>query len=265
MEIDRCQDLRGHFCAFVTDSIDATVEARIREHLSMGCASCAQEIGRLDAAFYTLPRAQPPVPFLEGGAEAMVAAIIRRPQEQPETPILFPEGRPLRVAWTVAFFFALALVAAAVWGRGQGETVENALLKAASESRQTRRVVDDYRSLQSSHAAARALLDQLSDAETLVVEMRGEAGTARAFVSLEAKSVLFTTSGLAEDPAYRLRMMRGDSGTVLGPLEPKIADGGGGRQYDLPESSSWPAVLELINAADRVVLSGTVIGPAPSP
>ncbi len=261
MEVDRCRDLRPHFPAFVTDGGDATVQARIREHLSLGCAACAAEIGRLDAAFYSLPASLPPQPVLEGGTDAMVAALARRPQEQPETPILFPDGRPLRVAWTVAFLMALALAAAAVWGRGQQDAVRSATLSGAADARQVRQVVQEYRQLQEAHDGARAMLEQLTDPATQVVSLTGAASTSRAFVALDAGTLLFTTTGLPAEPAWTLVLVAGDDVLELGPLEPRIAESGGGRQYPLPEGLALPQELQLRAGDGRVVLRGTVEAP----
>lgn len=256
MEIDRCRDLRASFPAFVTDSVDATVEARIREHLSLGCAVCAAEIGRLDTAFYALPRALRPEPFLEGGAEAMLSAITRQPQEQPEVPILFPDGRPLRVAWTVALLCALALGAAAVWGRGQQSAVFDAEQRAAAEMRQTRRVLGEFGELQAAHDGARTLLDRLTDPTTQVVELIGELGSARAFVAAEPRTLLFTTPGLPTGQTYELVIAFGGAATPLGPIEPKIAQSGGGRQYELPPGLESPSELQVRRADGGIVLRG---------
>ncbi len=258
MEVDRCQDLRPHFPEFVTDGLDATVEARIREHLSLGCAACAVEIGRLDAAFYSLPADLPPEPFLEGGAEAMLAAIVRQPQERPETPILFPEGKPLRVAWTVAFLFAVALGAAAFWGRGMQGDLLDAVQRAAAEGQQTRQVVGEYRELQDAHGAARAMLQQLTDTQTTVVELVGSGPPSRAFVAAEAGTLLFTTPGLPAGESYSLVLVSGATVTELAPLEPRIAESGGGRQVPLPEGVVLEGELQVRAGGDRVVLRGAL-------
>lgn len=260
MEIDRCTDLRPSFPAFVTDGADATIEARIREHLSLGCAACATEIARLDAAFYALPLALQPAPFLEGGAEAMLAAITRQPQEQPEVPILFPEGRPLRLAWTVALLCALALAAAAVWGRGQRSILQNAEARATSELRQTQRVLGELRELQAAHDGARSLLDQLTDPSTLVVSLVGEGASARAFVALTPRTLLFTTPGLPTEQSWELVLARGDEVTVLGPVEARIVEHGGGRQYPLPDALELPVELQLRGADGGILLRGLLEG-----
>lgn len=250
MEVDRCRDLRDHFPAFVTDALDPTIQARIREHLSLGCATCARDIGRLDEAFYALPGDLPPQGFLVGGAEAMVKAISRKPQEQPEEPILFPDGKPLRVAWTTAALFALALGAAAVWGRGMLDDVERAKHSVVAQQRQTRSVIDDYRSLEGAHDQLRGMLDSLTSADTRVVELAGE-GTGRAFVSSDA--VLLSFGPLPTGAAYEVAL--GEQ--VLGPIEARLAEAGGGRRYPLPANTDLTAAVVVRPVGGAPILSSS--------
>lgn len=252
MEVDRCRDLRVWFPAYVTDGGEPKTAERIRLHLAGGCAACAGEIDRLDAAFYALGLVFKPVPPGEGASEAMAKAIVRRHQEAPEEPILFAEHNPTRLAWWLVALFAVALLAAAFWGRGQRERLEDASLALRSAQIQTREVIDDYRQLQERAAGTSSLLDSLTNPRVTTHDLGGIGGArARLFVDLERPALTLTVVGLQPGPDEQLAVywQQGDAWSLLGPLERRIAEGGGGRVFELPSGASLPARFALSREA----------------
>ncbi len=252
MEVDRCCDLRVHFAAYVTDAGEPKLAERIRLHLAGGCVACAREIDELDAAFYALGRVFAPMAAGEGATEAMAAAITRRHQEAPEEPILFAEHNESRLAWWLVVLFAVALLAAAFWGRAERETLQSANLTLHAAQVQTREVIDDYRQLQERAGGTAALLDALTNPRITSHDVAGEGGArARAFVDLEKPSLTLTVVGLRPGAEEQLAVywQQGDAWSLLGPLERRIAEGGGGRLYELPPGASLPARFALSREA----------------
>ncbi len=252
MEVDRCCDLREHFAAYVTDAGEPKLAERIRLHLAGGCVACAGEIDELDAAFYTLGRVFAAVAPGEGSTDAMAAAITRRHQEAPEEPILFAEHNENRLAWWLVALFAVALLAAAFWGRGEQEKLHSVNLTLHAAQVQTREVIDDYRQLQERAGGTAALLDALTNPRVTTHDVAGDGGTrVRAFVDLEKPALTLTVVGLKPGAEEQLAVywQQGEAWRLLGPLERRIAEGGGGRLYGLPPGASLPARFALSQEA----------------
>ncbi|MEE2830640.1 MAG: hypothetical protein VX498_15740 [Myxococcota bacterium] len=161
MELDRCEDLRSFYPAFVRGELDPSTTLRIQKHLGDVCASCAAEIEELHSAFQAIPLADGPVPLPEGSADALVARLSKQAQEEAETPIVFRESNEGRLAWTLVLLAMAALIAVGFWGRNMDRQLQQADdVRRASEV-QTRKVVDDYRVLQQRARAVVQELEQL--------------------------------------------------------------------------------------------------------
>jgi hypothetical protein len=158
MELDRCGDIKHHLPAFVTGDLDPNTTLRVQRHLGDVCAACAVEIETLNAAFQRIPLAQAEIPLPEGAVDVLVRKIGGEPQQEREVPIVFRETNEGKLAWTLVLLAMAALIAVGFWAR----TVDRELKAAESATRaaevQTRRVVDDYRSLDQK---ARSIHDEL--------------------------------------------------------------------------------------------------------
>lgn len=158
MELDRCGDIKHHLPAFVTGDLDPGTSLRVQRHLGDVCAACAVEIEVLNAAFQRIPLAQAAVPLPEGALDVLAQKIGSEPQREREVPIVFRDTNEGKLAWTLVLLAMAALIAVGFWGR----TVDRELTAAQAATRaaevQTRRVVDDYRSLDQ---RARSIHDEL--------------------------------------------------------------------------------------------------------
>jgi hypothetical protein len=158
MELDRCRDIEGYLPAFVTGDLSPSLTLRVQKHLGDTCASCAGRIERLNDAFQRLPLTVQPCPLPEGSLDLLVEKIGDQPQEQREEPIVFRETNEGRLAWTLVFLAMAALIAVGFWGRWTESEIESAHRAKEAADRQTRQVVENYRSLE---LRARALAAEL--------------------------------------------------------------------------------------------------------
>jgi len=160
MELDRCRDIEGYLPAFVTGDLSPSLTLRVQKHLGDTCASCAGRIESLNEAFQRLPLTVQSCPLPEGSLDLLVEKISEQPQEQREEPIVFRDTNEGRLAWTLVLLAVAALIAVGFWGRWAESEMEDARRAKDAADRQTRQVIENYRSLE---LRARALAAEVEN------------------------------------------------------------------------------------------------------
>lgn len=272
MEIDRCEDLRAYFVAWLTGQASKEVELRIRLHLAEGCGACSGELQALYEAFHAVPLAYPPQPLLEGSVPLLTRKIAAMPQESREVPIVYPESPGQRLAWVLVALFAVALAVAGFWGRGHVARLEQARERLAFQESQARRSAGQYHDLRERAGRIEARVAMLSDPRITGHDLpSGEGGMRlRAFVGMEDGTVALVAAGLqAPPPGRRLLAWWGNGGawTLLGEMESPPETW---TTFDLPAGAALPSRIALSSSASDesppppsdVILEGT-LGPSP--
>ena len=101
----------------------------------------------------------------EGSISALVETIGAQAQDQREQPIVFRETNEGKLAWTLVVLAMAALIAVGFWGRSMESKLSGARASKQAAERQTRQVVENYRSLDTRARAIAAELETLKNAE----------------------------------------------------------------------------------------------------
>ncbi len=251
MEGDRCRDLQSSYPAYAAGLTDGLLNERIHLHLGDGCPACAFEIEELMEAFHAVPLGLAVEPFPAERAEAMVALAKSQGQEQVETPILFPQTNQLRLWIVLTALAAVAVVAAAIWGRGQAKDAERLRIEAGRAQQRSGMAVDDSARMRAQLDSLARTLDSASDPLATVIDLKGEM-PGRAFVDAEGNTLVLSLDPLGSPGAGRLHhvwLLDGDPALITA-LPPGYSVEGGQIALRLPEGVAGEAsVLITLESA----------------
>ncbi len=252
MEMDRCRDLRPHYAAYAADATDKATAMRIQLHLGDGCASCAGEIEQLMETFHAVPLGLAPKAPPAGSRDSLLEELGRTPQEQHETPVLFPETNRMRLWKVLTALSTVALVAVAWWGNQQLDAI--AALEAEIDRAGMVNTVDT-RSLERQVKQLKGTLSHAVTPRAEVIDLRGKSSIARLFLDRAGGVATFSAESLG-DPGkgklHHLWLRDDDTVVLLGRIPPQFSREGGQLRFrltaDHPDKGEALVTLEAADA-----------------
>ncbi len=255
MEGDRCRDLRSNYAAYAAGLTDGLINERIQLHLGDGCPGCAFEIEELMEAFHAVPLGLAVQPFSTERAAALVETAKTTRQEEVETPILFPESNQLRLWQVLTTLAAVAVVAAAIWGRTQALDAQHLRSDAARAGQRSGLATDEASELRDQVSTLSTTLESAADPHARVLDLSG-AVPGRAFLDVEGSTLVLSVDPLGPPGAGRLHhvwLLGAGEPDLLSALPPAWSVQGGQVAVRLPEQVARDAgVLITLEATGAV-------------
>ena len=249
--MDRCRDLRPHYAAYAADAADKATAMRIQLHLGDGCASCVVEIEQLMETFHAVPLGLTPKAPPTGSRDSLLEELSRTPQEQHETPVLFPETDRMRLWKVLTALSAVALVAVAWWGKQQLDAIET--LKADADRAGMVNTVDT-RSLERQVEQLKGTLANAITPRAEVINLQGTSSVARLFLDRAGGVATFSAESLGDPGQGKLHhLWLRDKGAVvlLGRIPPQFSREGGQLRFRLNDDHADKGeALVTLEAAD---------------
>ena len=250
--MDRCRDLRPHYAAYAADATDKATAMRIQLHLGDGCASCAGEIEQLMETFHAVPLGLAPKAPPAGSRDSLLEELGRTPQEQHETPVLFPETDRMRLWKVLTALSTVALVAVAWWGNQQLDAI--AALEAEIDRAGMVNTVDT-RSLERQVKQLKGTLSNAVTPRAEVIDLQGKSSVARLFLDRAGGVATFSAEPLG-DPGqgklHHLWLRKDDTVVLLGRIPPQFSREGGQLRFrlnaDHPDKGEALVTLEAADA-----------------
>lgn len=255
MEGDRCRDLQPHYPAYATGLTDGLLNERIHLHLGDGCPGCAIEIEELMEAFHAVPLGLTVEPMPPERIAAVVALAKTTRQEEVETPILFPETNQLRLWYVLTALAAVAVVAAALWGRAQSADADRLQFDAQMAEARGAEAVKIADLMEGKLEGLAATLESAADPLALVLDLLGDV-PGRAFLDVEGGGMVLSVDPLGAPGAGRLHhvwLLDDGEPALLGKLPPGYSVEGGQIRMPLPESTGDDVKLLVTLEAGDVV------------